>query len=109
MTVGEAGYERSNDPSQLGGRREDLAHANLHVPCSTSHLWQRRTGGRGGVLCECFSDTVINPFDDPSQVANMIYKGYMKGYISHGMQMVVLSKANAFPRLVERPAPYSVL
>ncbi|KAL1700840.1 hypothetical protein EV121DRAFT_213423 [Schizophyllum commune] len=42
-------------------------------------------------------------------VANMIYKGYMKGYISHGMQMVVLSKANAFPRLVERPAPYFVL
>ena len=39
-------------------------------------------------------------------VANMIYKGYMKGYISHEKQMVVLSNLNAFPRLVDRSAPF---
>jgi len=30
-------------------------------------------------------------------VANMIYKGYMRGYISHERQMVVLSGQQAFP------------
>lgn len=40
-------------------------------------------------------------------VANMIYKGLIKGYISHERQMVVLSKANAFPRVADRPAPYA--
>ncbi|KAK6903747.1 hypothetical protein I203_107252 [Kwoniella mangroviensis CBS 8507] len=32
-------------------------------------------------------------------VANMIYRGYMKGYISHEKQMVVLAKTNPFPNL----------
>ncbi|KAK4684132.1 hypothetical protein P7C73_g6068, partial [Tremellales sp. Uapishka_1] len=32
-------------------------------------------------------------------VANMIYRGFMKGYISHEKQMVVLAKNNAFPKL----------
>lgn len=39
-------------------------------------------------------------------VANMIYKGFMKGYISHEKRMVVLSNTNAFPKLAERPNPY---
>ncbi|WVR04618.1 hypothetical protein IAU60_001629 [Kwoniella sp. DSM 27419] len=30
-------------------------------------------------------------------VANMIYRGFMKGYISHEKQMVVLAKTNPFP------------
>ncbi|KAF8645493.1 hypothetical protein AX16_007778 [Volvariella volvacea WC 439] len=38
-------------------------------------------------------------------VANMIYKGFMRGYISHEKQMVVLAQANAFPRLADRQAP----
>jgi hypothetical protein len=42
-------------------------------------------------------------------VANMIYKGYMKGYISHEQQMVVLSAKNAFPRVADRPSPYAFL
>ncbi|KII94637.1 hypothetical protein PLICRDRAFT_33446 [Plicaturopsis crispa FD-325 SS-3] len=42
-------------------------------------------------------------------VANMIYKGFIRGYISHEKQMVVLSPAHAFPRLAERSAPYSLL
>ncbi|PCH40986.1 hypothetical protein WOLCODRAFT_70573 [Wolfiporia cocos MD-104 SS10] len=42
-------------------------------------------------------------------VANMIYKGLMRGYISHEKQMVVLSAAAAFPRLVNRPSPYALL
>ncbi|CCM01740.1 uncharacterized protein FIBRA_03806 [Fibroporia radiculosa] len=42
-------------------------------------------------------------------VANMIYKGFMRGYISHEKQMVVLANTNAFPRLADRPSPYALL
>lgn len=42
-------------------------------------------------------------------VANMIYKGFMRGYISHEKQMVVLAKTDAFPRLADRPSPYALL
>ena len=42
-------------------------------------------------------------------VANMIYKGFMRGYISHEKQMVVLAKTDAFPRLAHRPAPFALL
>ena len=42
-------------------------------------------------------------------VANMIYKGFMKGYISHEKQTVVLSATNAFPRLADRPSPYAMV
>ncbi|EMD40529.1 hypothetical protein CERSUDRAFT_111125 [Gelatoporia subvermispora B] len=42
-------------------------------------------------------------------VANMVYRGYMRGYISHEKQMVVLANTNAFPRLADRPAPYASL
>jgi hypothetical protein len=42
-------------------------------------------------------------------VANMIYKGFMKGYISHEQQLVVLSKNNAFPRLADRQNPFAFL
>ncbi|KAF8834562.1 hypothetical protein BDN67DRAFT_975921 [Paxillus ammoniavirescens] len=42
-------------------------------------------------------------------VANMIFKGYMRGYISHEKQMVVLATSNAFPRLADRQAPYVLL
>ncbi|KAG6902464.1 hypothetical protein C0995_016326 [Termitomyces sp. Mi166 len=34
-------------------------------------------------------------------VANMIYKGFMRGYISHEKQMVVLAQTNTFPRLAD--------
>ncbi|KAF5371160.1 hypothetical protein D9758_004120 [Tetrapyrgos nigripes] len=39
-------------------------------------------------------------------VANMIYKGFMRGYISHEKQMVVLANTNAFPRLADRASPF---
>ncbi|KIP04891.1 hypothetical protein PHLGIDRAFT_108948 [Phlebiopsis gigantea 11061_1 CR5-6] len=42
-------------------------------------------------------------------VANMIYRGYMKGYISHEKQTVVLSGVNAFPRPADRLSPYSMI
>jgi COP9 signalosome complex subunit 12 len=35
-------------------------------------------------------------------VAGMIYKGYIRGYISHEKRMVVLANVNAFPRICER-------
>ncbi|KAI0307068.1 hypothetical protein B0F90DRAFT_1807764 [Multifurca ochricompacta] len=41
-------------------------------------------------------------------VANMVYKGYMRGYISHEKQMVVLANNNAFPRLADRPTPFTL-
>lgn len=42
-------------------------------------------------------------------VANMIYKGLMRGYISHEKQTVVVANTNAFPRVAERPSPYAIL
>lgn len=42
-------------------------------------------------------------------VANMVYKGFMRGYISHEKQMVVLASTNAFPRLADRPAPFALM
>lgn len=42
-------------------------------------------------------------------VANMIYKGFMRGYISHEKQMVVLAQTNAFPRLADRPTPFAIV
>jgi COP9 signalosome complex subunit 12 len=41
-------------------------------------------------------------------VANMIYRGYMRGYISHEKRMVVLANANTFPRLADRQSPYAL-
>ncbi|KAG8743513.1 COP9 signalosome (CSN) subunit [Ceratobasidium sp. 414] len=38
-------------------------------------------------------------------VANMIHRGYIRGYISHEKQMVVLAKVAAFPALSDRKAP----
>ncbi|KAF9782252.1 hypothetical protein BJ322DRAFT_1075075 [Thelephora terrestris] len=42
-------------------------------------------------------------------LANQIYKGFMKGYISHEKQMVVLSNVKAFPKLTERANPFATL
>nr|GAT59295.1 predicted protein [Mycena chlorophos] len=40
-------------------------------------------------------------------VANMISKGFIRGYISHEKRMVVLAATNAFPLPSERSAPYA--
>ncbi|KAF8607001.1 hypothetical protein BDV93DRAFT_604299 [Ceratobasidium sp. AG-I] len=37
-------------------------------------------------------------------VANMIHQGYIRGYISHEKQMVVLAKVSAFPSFSDRKA-----
>ncbi|ESK89361.1 cop9 signalosome complex subunit 12 [Moniliophthora roreri MCA 2997] len=42
-------------------------------------------------------------------VANQIYKGFIRGYISHEKQMVVLANTNAFPRPIDRPSPFNFL
>ncbi|KAF8632316.1 hypothetical protein AX15_001939 [Amanita polypyramis BW_CC] len=42
-------------------------------------------------------------------VAIMIYKRYMLGYISHEKQMVVLALSNPFPRVADRPSPFSLI
>ncbi|KAI0677262.1 hypothetical protein C8Q78DRAFT_1001890 [Trametes maxima] len=42
-------------------------------------------------------------------VANMVFKGFVRGYISHEKQMVVLANTNAFPKLADRPTPYALL
>jgi hypothetical protein len=41
-------------------------------------------------------------------VAIMIYRGFMRGYISHEKQMVVLAQTNAFPRLADRQTPFAM-
>ncbi|KAK8847395.1 hypothetical protein IAR55_005253 [Kwoniella newhampshirensis] len=57
------------------------------IPISTFQLALSRHG------VEVDSDEV------ECMVANMIYRGLMKGYISHEKQMVVLAKTNPFPNL----------
>lgn len=42
-------------------------------------------------------------------VANMIYKGFMRGYISHEKQMVVLAANNTFPPLADRQTPFALV
>ncbi|KAF8638574.1 hypothetical protein AX17_002116 [Amanita inopinata Kibby_2008] len=42
-------------------------------------------------------------------VANMIYKKFMLGYISHEKQMVVLAVNNPFPSPAERPSPFLLI
>lgn len=42
-------------------------------------------------------------------VANMIYKGLMRGYISHEKQTVVLAKENSFPKVSDRPNPFALI
>jgi len=38
-------------------------------------------------------------------VANQIYRNFIRGYISHEKQMVVLASTNTFPRVADRPSP----
>ncbi|KAH7916232.1 hypothetical protein BJ138DRAFT_1139900 [Hygrophoropsis aurantiaca] len=73
------------------------AEKGTRIPVSMFHCSLRISG--------------INVAQDEAEclVANMIYKGYMRGYISHEKQMVVLASTNAFPRLADRPAPYALL
>ncbi|KAI0331304.1 hypothetical protein GY45DRAFT_1249206 [Cubamyces sp. BRFM 1775] len=55
------------------------------------------------------ADTDTTPEEAECLVANMIFKGFIRGYISHEKQMVVLANTNAFPRLADRPSPYALL
>ncbi len=38
-------------------------------------------------------------------VANQIYRNFLRGYISHEKQMVVLASAKTFPRVADLPSP----
>jgi len=40
-------------------------------------------------------------------IAIMIYRGFMRGYISHEKQTVVLAANGAFPSLAQRPNPFA--
>lgn len=42
-------------------------------------------------------------------VANQIYKNFIRGYISHEKQMVVLASVNTFPKLADRPTPFALI
>jgi len=42
-------------------------------------------------------------------VANMIYRNFIRGYISHEKQMVVLASTNTFPRVADRPSPLAMI
>ena len=71
------------------------SNKSTRIPIHMFHCAVRVVGMRVDVEeVECF-------------VANMIYKGLIKGYISHEKQMVVLASNNAaFPRLSERRNPF---
>ena len=69
---------------------------NTRIPIHMFHCAVRVVGMRVDVEeVECF-------------VANMIFKGLIRGYISHERQMVVLAQNGAFPRLADRKSPYSM-
>jgi len=42
-------------------------------------------------------------------VANQIYRNFLRGYISHEKQMVVLASTNTFPRVADLPSPLANL
>ncbi|KAJ7827660.1 hypothetical protein B0H14DRAFT_1228322 [Mycena olivaceomarginata] len=70
----------------------------MRIPLSMFHCTLRISGIKDVELeeAECL-------------VANMVYKGFMRGYISHEKQMVVLAVTNAFPRLADRAAPFALM
>ncbi|KAH7887316.1 hypothetical protein F5I97DRAFT_1859517 [Phlebopus sp. FC_14] len=73
------------------------ADQSTRIPVSMFHCSLRISGSDVSMdEAECF-------------VANMIYRGYMRGYISHEKQMVVLATTNAFPKVGDRPNPYALL
>ncbi|ELU38161.1 COP9 signalosome complex subunit 12 [Rhizoctonia solani AG-1 IA] len=71
--------------------RDWLVHEKFHqVPISLFHAGFLAAGQEmEAVEAECM-------------VANMIHKGYIRGYISHEKQTAVLSKTAAFPAFTER-------
>jgi len=73
-----------------------VSDKSTRIPIHTFHCAVRVVGMRVDVEeVECF-------------VANMIFKGLIKGYISHERQIVVLAQNGAFPRLADRKNPYAV-
>ncbi len=46
---------------------------------------------------------LVNPNTDSDEVecllSTLIYQGYMKGYIAHNQQKVVVSTSNSFPKI----------
>ena len=78
-------------------RRWVACDKSTRIPVSMVHCSLRISGNDVSMdEAECF-------------VGNMIYKGYMRVYISHEKQMVMLARTNAFPRLGDRQSPYALL
>jgi hypothetical protein len=73
------------------------SHKSTRIPIAMFHSSLRISG------------IVVDPEEAECLVANMIYKGFMRGYISHERQIVVLAGTNAFPRLADRQTPFAVL
>ncbi len=72
------------------------SNKSTRIPIHMFHCAVRVTGMRVDVEeVECY-------------VANMIHKGFIKGYISHERQMVVLAANGAFPRVADRRDPFAV-
>ncbi|EJD53672.1 PCI-domain-containing protein [Auricularia subglabra TFB-10046 SS5] len=67
---------------------------STRIPISTFHA-ALRISGQGDVPVE----------EAECLLANMIYKGFMRGYISHERQMVVLAASSTFP--LTRSNPYA--
>ncbi|KAJ3719349.1 hypothetical protein C8R42DRAFT_697145 [Lentinula raphanica] len=74
-----------------------VSDKNTRIPISMFHCSLRLSG------------MDVDQEEAECLVANMIYKGFMRGYISHEKQMVVLAMTNAFPRLADRATPFASL
>ena len=52
------------------------------------------------------ADLQVDSEEVECYLANMIYKGFIRGYISHEKQTVVLAATGAFPRVADRKNPF---
>ncbi|KAF9534585.1 hypothetical protein CPB83DRAFT_866015 [Crepidotus variabilis] len=67
------------------------------IPITTFHAALRVSGQ----ILECDEAECL--------LANQIYRNYIRGYISHEKQMVVLASTNTFPKVADIPQPLASL
>jgi len=81
--------------SRLFWRTWVISNRPVHVPLIAFQLAMKVSG------------LMVSTEEVECLLANMIYKGYIRGYISHSNRLLVLSKVSPFPPLATRrdPAP----
>lgn len=78
----------------------------IHEQSTRIPIESFRTALRLALQNKVSDEETPSPEEVECLMANMIHKGYIRGYISHERQMVVLSAKNAYPPLKERTTPF---